>query len=250
VPSWRSRSFIVCLALATASSGCGGDGDAANKDQDRAADRGVAAPPASAPPPIFDVAHIRTALLPPNEVAAGAKTQAPTYPGLTEAAVPACSATAFHLPGKPKTLARQLRTTFRRGYTGTAYIQIVALYPDAAAASAAMAKVRAKAKSCPAKRHFPAKRVGKRKIALAHTDTWTATEGTMAGWTHVRGFEKRVDPPSASKFNVFYDVYDYATRGNVLAASLYWERVAPTVPGRRIADRATTVLTKQLRRIG
>jgi len=59
-----------------------------------------------------------------------------------------------------------------------------------------------------------------------------------------------VEPPRTSKYNVFYDVYDYAVRGNVEVSSLYWERVKPTAPGDQIAKKATAVLTKQLQKIG
>ena len=249
--SRRPHSLALCLACAmVVSAGCGGG------HSTRAADRPAAsgaAPATSTPPPNFDVDHVRTSLLPPKEIAKGIKTQSPTFPGLTEAGVPACSASIVHLPGRPRTLARQLRSNkpgHSAGYTDTSYVQLIAVYPDATAASGAMAKIRGKAKSCPAKRHFPAKRHGKKVIATAHTDTWTATENTVAGWVHLRGFEKLMAPASASKFNVFYDVYDYATRGNVLAASLYWERVAPTAAGQQTADHATTVLTKQLQKIG
>jgi hypothetical protein len=182
-------------------------------------------------------------------VAGDVKPEAPTFPGLTEAGVPGCSASTVGLPGQPKTVGRQLETS-KRGFTGTHYIELIAVYPDAAAAAAAMAKVRAKAKACPAKRRFPAKRLGNRQVSIEHTDTWTVTEDSVAGWTHVRGFEKHVEPPRTSKFNIFYDVYDYAVRGNVVLGSLYWERVRPSIPGDRIADQATTVLTKQLTAIG
>jgi len=163
--------------------------------------------------------------------------------------VPSCSASSVRLSGKPQTIGRQLETA-KRGYTGTHFIQLIAIYPTADEAAGAMAKLRAKAKACPAKRHFPAKRLGKRRFSIAHTDTWTVTEGAIAGWTHIRGFEKHVEPPRTSRFNVFYDVYDYAIRGNVIVSSLYWERVKPTIPGQRIAQKATRVLTKQLQKIG
>lgn len=246
--SRRSRSLSLFLAVAAAvSAGCGG-GEHPRTAKDAARSETPAAPRASAPP-IFDVDHLRTSLLPPKDVAARAKIQAPTYPGLTNATVPGCSASSVHLPGKPKTLARQLESR-KPGYVAAAYIQLVAVYPDATAASDAMDEVRTKARACPAKHHFPAKRRGKKVIEVEHTDTWTTTEDTVAGWTHVRGFEKLLAPRSASKFNVFYNVYDYATRGNVLAASLYWERVASAAPGRPTADRATAVLTKQLTKFG
>lgn len=250
--SRRSRSFVLCCCFlagaATTAAGCGGGSDATAKDRGRSGGPS-AAPKASAPPPTFDVDHVRTSLLKPAQVAAGAKPQTPTFPGLTSAAVPACSASSVRLPGRPRTLARQLKAT-KPGYTATSYIQLIAVYPDAAAATGAMAEIRAKAKACPAKRHFPAKKRGKKLIATEHTDTWTTTEDAVAGWAHIRGFEKLVAPPSASRLNVFYDVYDYATHGNVLAASLYWERVTAKTPGRPTADRATTVLTKQLEQIG
>jgi hypothetical protein len=248
VSLWRSRSLVTCLAaVAVVAIGCGG-GDGAKKEKQSAGPTAASSQP-STPPPTFGVDHVRTSLLPPKDVASGVKPQAPTYPGLTEAAVPGCSASSIALPGRPKTLGRQLETE-KRGYTGTHYIQLVAVYPDADAASGAMARVRTKAKACPAKRHFPGKRLGEKRFSIEHTDTWTVTEDVIAGWTHIRGFEKHVEPPSTSKYNVFYDVYDYAVRGNVVMASLYWERVKPTVQGQQIAKEATTVLTKQLQEIG
>jgi hypothetical protein len=251
VVSRRSRSFVLQLtAAAMVATACGGGHGAATKDRAQATGPG-AAPRPGTPPPTFKADHIRSALLPPHDVAAGAKLVAPTFPGLTEASVPGCSASAFRLPGRPKTLARQLRAIAKRGgFTGTAYIQLVALYPDATAAANAMEAVRGKVKACPAKRHFPAERREKRQIALSHTDTWTITEDTTAGWRHVRGFEKHAEPPSSGQFSVFYDVYDYAVRGNVVIATLYWERVKPATSGQKIADRATAVLTKQLQKIG
>ena len=49
---------------------------------------------------------------------------------------------------------------------------------------------------------------------------------------------------------MFYVVYDYAQRGNVVFSSVYWERVRPKVSGDRVAKRATELLTKQLEKIG
>ncbi|HEU5158024.1 MAG TPA: hypothetical protein VFU43_13595 [Streptosporangiaceae bacterium] len=245
---WRSCSVVVGLAVAALGvTGCGGDGDKA--EGAAPSDRPAASAATSAPPPTFDIEHVRKSLLPPKEVAGDVKPQAPTFPGLTEAGAPGCSASTFSLPDRPKTIGRQLETS-KRGFTGTHYIQLVAVYPDAAGAAAGMDRLRAKAKACPAKKHFPGKRLGERRFSIEHTDTWTLTEDTIAGWTHVRGFEKHVEPPRTSRFNVFYDVYDYAVRGNVVIATLYWERVKPTTPGERIADKATTVLTKQLQKIG
>jgi hypothetical protein len=240
------RSLVIYPAFAAlVLGGCGGDGESARQD--------AAAPPAtprpSTPPPTFDVDHVKTSLLPPKDVARDVRPQAPTFPGLTEAGVPSCSASSIRLSGKPQTIGRQLETS-KRGYTGTHFIQLIAIYPAAPEAAGAMAKIRAKVKACPAKRHFPSKRLGERRFSVSHTDTWTVTEDAVAGWTHIRGFEKHVEPPTTSRFNVFYDVYDYAVRGNVIVASLYWERVKPTTPGQRIAQQATKVLTKQLQMIG
>jgi hypothetical protein len=247
VSLWRLRS-LMCLAVATLvlGGGCGGDGGEAPK---KTAPSTPPAKPQPSPPPTFSDDHIRASLLPPKDVAADVKPQAPTYPGLTSAEAPACSVSSVRLPGKPKTMGRQLGNS-KKNYTGAHLIQLIAVYPDAEEAADALTKVRAKAKACPAKRHFPAKRTSEKKFTIAHTDTWTFTEDSVAGWTHIRGFEKRQEPPSSSIYNVFYSAYDYASRGNVVVTSLYWERAKPTTPGKRIADKATKVLTKQLQKIG
>jgi hypothetical protein len=73
------------------------------------------------------------------------------------------------------------------------------------------------------------------------------THDTIGDWDHLRGFETHVEPPSSSRYNVFYDVYDDVHNGNLVVASLYWERIEPTMtPGTLIARRATRVLRKQL----
>ncbi len=245
---WRSRPVVLCLAFAAtvAATGCGGGAKKQERQADRQATTAASTP---SPTPTFGVDHVRTSLLPPKDVASDVKPQAPTFPGLTEAGAPGCSASTVSLPGRPKTIGRQLETS-KRGFTGTHYIQLIAVYPDSPAANAAMVKVRTKVKACPAKKHFPGKRLGNRRFSIEHTDTWTVTEDAIASWTHIRGFEKHVEPPRTSRFNVFYDVYDYAVRGNVVVATLYWERVKPTTAGQKIAEEATAVLTKQLQKIG
>lgn len=237
---------LLLTLCALALSGCGGH--SARQERQRA---GHAAAPAgsSSSGPVLSTGHVRASLLPAREVAPDVQPRALTFPGLTRAAVPGCSASAISLPGQPETIGRQLEAS-PRGYGGTHYIQLIAVYPDTPAASRAIAKVRAAAAACPARRHFPARRLGRRRFAVEHTDTWTVTEDTVAGWSHVRGFEKHVDPPSTSRLNVFCDVYDYAARGNILVATLYWERVKPTTPLQPIAGNATAVLTRQLQKIG
>jgi hypothetical protein len=249
VSRWRSCSVVFCVAaLAATAAGCGGDDTAKSAARSSGPPATAAAAP-PAPPPTFDFDHVKTSLLALKDVPGNVRAQAPTFPGLTEAGAPGCSGTTIDLPGRPKTLGRQLETA-KRGFTGTHYIQLVAVYPDPAAGAAGMAKVRTQAKACPAKKRFPGKRIGARRFTLEHTDTWTLTEDAVAGWTHVRGFEKHVEPPRTSKYNVFYGAYDYAVHGNVVVSTLYWERVKPTTPGEQIAKKATTVLTKQLQKIG
>jgi hypothetical protein len=240
----------VCLALfaVLVTGGCGGNPPA---KPERAADRESGTQPAAAQPTaprptLYALDDVRTALIGPQEVGRHVRTQPPRFPGLTRAGAPMCSASTIRLPGSPTTLGRQLEAS-PRGYLGAHYIQLVAVYASPASASRALARIGARAAGCPRKRHLPGKRINKRLYTLDHTDTWRLTRDTIGGWRHLRGFEKRVEPPSSSRYNAFYDVYDYVHKGNLLIASLYWERVEPTAtPGTTIATRATRVLHKQL----
>lgn len=244
MPAWRLRFPVTCLTtVALTLTGCGGGhkGPAASSRSPTTRN--------STPIPVLDVTHVRTSLLEPAEIASDLKAQPPTFPGLTEAAAPSCSVSSISLPGSPKTIGRQLGTS-SKGYTGAHYIELVAVYPGATAAAEATKTIRTQVKGCPAKRQFPQKRLGGRRFALEHTDTWVVTEDLIGGWTHIRGFEQHVEPPSSSIYNVFYDVYDYAIRGNVVLTSLYWERVKPSVSGDTIAKKATAILTRQLPKIG
>lgn len=244
MPLWRLRFSVTCLATASlALTGCGGGHKKTAPSSKPVTTR------ASTPIPVLDVTHVRTSLLKPAEIASNLKPQPPTFPGLTEGAVPSCSVSTIPLPGAPKTISRQLETS-SKGYTGAHYIQLVAVYPDIASASEAAKMIRTRVRACPAKRHFPEKKLGGRRFAIAHDDIWTVTESTIGGWTHIRGFEKHVEPPSTSIYNVFYDVYDYAIHGNVVLTSLYWERVKPSVSGDTIAKKATGILNRQLPKIG
>jgi hypothetical protein len=45
-------------------------------------------------------------------------------------------------------------------------------------------------------------------------------------------------------------LYDYALRGNLIVATMYYERTEPRQSGDPVVKRATEVLTKQLRRLG
>ena len=76
------------------------------------------------------------------------------------------------------------------------------------------------------------------------------TESEISGWKHVRGFEKATYPPSVSIINVYYMPIDYALKGNVIFSSFYWQRATPKVSGEPIAEKATELLTEQLKRFG
>ncbi|REE96010.1 hypothetical protein DFJ69_1430 [Thermomonospora umbrina] len=114
----------------------------------------------------------------------------------------------------------------------------------------AFTALRSRANSCPQQQKVPAKKKsGTDSTFYPHDDTWKVTENPIAGWSHFRGFEKHVEP-RVMKYNVYFLIYDYAVRGNLVVASLYWERNEPGESGDPIAERATELLTRQLRKFG
>lgn len=111
-------------------------------------------------------------------------------------------------------------------------------------------ELRKKAYSCPPKQHIRPKQIRKNFTLFAHDDTWTLSANKISGWGHFRGFEKHIEPPSQTKFNVYYLMYDYAQRNNIVISTIYWERTDPGKSGNSIAKRATSILIKQLQKIG
>lgn len=239
LPAYAILPALLCIGAVA----CGGGGDK------RSPSSPSPQPPTSSPPPTYSVQQIKSSLLGPRDVAAGMARQSPTYPGLKQGRAPSCSDSTVTLPAKPDVIIQQIEKVGSR-YEGGHYIQLIAVYGDSASAAAAFTAVQKHAAKCPAKRHFPAKRLPGNLVTYSHDDTWKLTQDSAASWTHIRGFQKRVIPPSASVINVFYVTYDYAYRGNVMFSSVYWERVKPKVSDDRIAKRATNLLNKQLQHLG
>lgn len=168
---------------------------------------------------------------------------------LTKKQAPMCSLSGIELVGDPEIITRQFTNPYDRN-TEPRYAQIFARYSDVAVAEAMYSTAVKAARSCPGEQHIPPKKISKNFILFEHDDTWELSEDTITGWRRLRGFEKHVEPPSATKRNVFYFVYDYAQRGNVFMTTLYWERTEPSDSGQKISQRATTILAKQLTKFG
>ncbi|MEW2352582.1 hypothetical protein [Spirillospora sp. NPDC029432] len=237
-----SRAAALLL-VATLLTGCGGD-----DGQKKTAPKTPAANSTS-PPPTFTFENLRAALLPAKEVGADQREIPVALESLKERGIPMCSLSSIQLTGDPETMNRQF-TNPAKGKDEVKYAQSIARFKSPAEASKAYAKVQQKARSCPAKQSVPQKRIRTNYVLLAHDDTWKVSEGSLVGWTHLRGTEKHVEPPSQTKYNVYHFMYDYALRGNIIVSSLYWERTEPKKSGEPVAKRATEVLTKQLRKIG
>ncbi|MFG2005789.1 hypothetical protein ACGFNU_42240 [Spirillospora sp. NPDC048911] len=241
LPLGIATILVAGLTLA----GCGGD-------DKKAAPKKTATPSAVTPSvqPSYDAAKVRAALLKPGDVGKGLREVQVSLLPLQDKEIPICSLGGAKVDGDPGLTIRQL--TDRQSSTSrTNYSQLVAHYDSAEAAAQAFAKVKAKATGCPAKKRVDAKRVpGKRVVLFSHDDTWKTTEDTVAGWTHLRGFERQLYSASQTTENVLYFVYDYAVRGNVVVTTVYWERTKPSKPGEPTAKRATEILTKQLQKIG
>jgi hypothetical protein len=242
-----SRSFTVTVCaslLGFALAGCGSDDEQPKKP----AAATPSASPAS-PPPSYDAAQVKSSLLDAPDLHFKANSQKPNFPGLDRGAAPSCSLSRIKLPGDPEKIAQQFGSSASR-FTDPNFNQLAVIYPDINEARNSFLLIQKKLDACPAKRHMPQKKISGNRITLAHDDTWKLSEDTISGWVHLRGFEKHVEPPSTSVINVYYLIYDYAMRGNVIVTSVYWQRVRPKASSDPIAKRATELLTKQLQRIG
>jgi hypothetical protein len=153
--------------------------------------------------------------------------------GLEEGEAPSCYLSSIELPGSPELVIRQFTT------------------PDGnTSATGAYEAIKSKTKKCPAKNRTKSRKLPNNRVTLAHDDTWKVTEDQLSGWRHIRGIEKNVYPPSTSIINVYHIYFDYAVRGNVVIASVYWQRTKPSQSSEPIEKKATEVLTKQLQKIG
>lgn len=238
----RARAVLLSAALVLA--GCGGGHGPARRTPAATGTTAAASPP----PPAYAAGRVKAALLSPRQIDPNIGPIPLSTPALKRHAVPSCSLSVIAPSGATDVTVRE----FSPGhYEGTNFGQAAVTYPDAAGAAAMFATIRAKTAACPAKRHIAQKTLaGGRKFVVTHDDSWRTTQDTVLGWTHVRGFEKDVYPPSSSVINVILIAYDYVRRGNVVIASMYWKRVKPKASETAIADQATRLLTDQLKRLG
>jgi hypothetical protein len=240
--------FVACSTVAAlALSGCGGGGGHGKPHPTGSTSR--AATPTTPPPPTFTTDHVKSALLNKREIGSGIQQIDIAIESIRNGKVALCSLSGAKLPGKPQLGTRQYIKPNDK-VSEVKYAQMVALYNDVTAAASAFSELKSKAISCPKKQHVPPKRVSSNFTLFAHDDTWKTSEDEVAGWTHLRGFEQQVYPTSLTKHNVFYYIYDYAVRGNLVFTSVYWERTDPGKSGDPIAKRASDLLTKQLQKIG
>lgn len=229
------------LLAGPALAACGGERAAAR----RTPASGNPRTPATAAP-VYPPRRVGAALLSAGDIGRGVTEIPLGTPALARHAVPSCSLAIIEPTGRPDIVAHEFGATH---YTGAHFGQISLTYPDAAAASSMFGVIRTRTAACPATRHVSLTAPG-RSVAIAHDDTWRISEDGVLGWTRLRGFEKDVYPPSSSVLNVLYIAYDYVARGNVVIASMYWERVRPNVSGGTVADTATRLLTRQLTKLG
>ncbi|GAA2420876.1 hypothetical protein GCM10010191_35270 [Actinomadura vinacea] len=220
-------------------------------------DEGQSAPPppkpssstAASPPPSYSPEKIKAASLTPKEVGKDIRETQAAVEALKDRQAPMCSLSGVELKGDPEIGVRQYANS-AQGSDEIRYAQLIARYDDGGAANESFQALRSSARGCPPRRNVPAKKIRKNFTLFAHDDTWKVTEDTVAGWRRLRGTEQQTYPASASKFNVLHFMYDYAVRGNLVIATVYWERTEPKKPADPIGRRATELLTKQLQKFG
>ena len=209
----------------------------------------TAATPTPPPVPVYTFEQAKGGLISIKDL--GGKWTRSNLPitSFKEGELRGCSNSKIELPGDPETSSRIFGEP-KYETRGANYGHFIAVYPDAAQAVQAMDNAREELSKCPASKKIPLKRLSEKKFTYQHDDTWKLTEDEVAGWRHIRGFEKSVYPPAISNINVFYFSIDYAQRGNLIFSSIYWKRVTPKDSGDPIAEKATELLTKQLNRFG
>jgi hypothetical protein len=169
--------------------------------------------------------------------------------GLENNNVRSCSTTIIKLPGNPQSLVGWFGGPDNLT-DGANYTRYVAVYSDEKSASKAFDTIHRITEKCPDKRTIPFKKLPQNRVVGSHDDTWALTEDPVSDWTHLRGTEKAVYSPSATKLNIYHLIFDYALRGNVVFTSAYWQRLEPKKSSSSIEKKATELLTKQLAKIG
>lgn len=208
-----------------------------------------ASPPPSSPlPPVYDPEKIKSSLFRANDLGSKWKEDV-VIDAFKEGELRGCSDSRIELPGDPHTNTNKFGAPESRT-TGANYAYFSAVYPGATEAADVMKKIRERLSKCPEKDEIPFKQLPKKRFIYQHDNTWKLTEGEISGWNHIRGFEKSVYPPSVSIINVIHFSIDYAQRGNVLFSSIYWQRTKPKASSEPIAEKATDLLTEQLKNFG
>jgi hypothetical protein len=245
VPPVRTRAFVACIAVAgLAVTGCGSGHS--KKTTNPTASK--PATPMSTPPPSYAPDLVRKSLIAAKDVSSSVTPRKPDVPGFKDAAVAICVVTPQSLPGSPSITVQQFNND-QNLLLGLNYDELAAVYSDGASALKAYTVIKTKVKACPAKRRVAPKQVNQNKVQISFEHTWTSSEDVISGWSHLRGIEKDVHSADTTN-NVTYIVYDFATRGNVVLASLFWQKVSPKKSFDSFAKQATDILNKQLAKIG
>jgi len=240
------RAMIVALTMSIAAAGCGG-----NSKKPPASTSAAPSPASSTPttaPPSYSPDQIKAKLLGPNDIAPGMASTPQGYVTFPTGKIPACSLTPFGLAGNPETTSRILRNPKDQTRYKT-FLQITARYASPQSAATDFAALEKALKACPAKRHVPPKKVTGNTSLAPHDDVWKLTEESAKPWPHLHADETETEPPGYTKHNVFNYYYDYVQVGNLLLTSVYLERTNPGEKTADIAQRAATILGRQLQKL-
>lgn len=244
-------SLVVSLVLAgLVLAGCGGGESTPKTAKSTSATPAQSSSPAS-PPPHFTSQQVLRRLVSAKDIGPHFKQTIIGTRALIQGKAIMCSQAGVKLPGKPEIGARQYTASVRVP-NDMYYSQFIALYPDQDQAGRAFSALTAAAAKCPQKQHVPARKDSTTNATLfAHDDTWTLSpQDVVENWNHFHGWERGVFHVSSKKDDIGFYAYDYSVRGNLLIATLYSERTVPKDTGDAIKQRASAVLTKQLKALG
>ncbi len=247
----RGSLVVSCVFAGLVVAGCGG-----GHTKPSATKTGSTAPASptattSSPPPTYTADQVVKRLLSAKDIGPKFKATIIGTRALIEGKAIMCSQSGVKLPGKP-TIGERQYTASVQVQNDQYYSQFVTLYADSTQAAQAFAALKTAAQACPPKQHVAARKDSTTNATLfSHDDTWTLSpQDEIQGWTHLHGWEREVYQTGKNKQDITYDAYDYSVRGNLLISTLYAERTIPQDKGDAIAQRASTVLLKQLRAFG
>lgn len=235
-----SKITIACLLLvnAIAASGCSSGNPKVNAEKSVS----TTAPPKA----VYRSEALKGSLLALPEITRNLKSQELGFEGLSRNSIPTCPDSLVTLSNHSVIELGQYADN--SDPYSPRYARIVALYEDEKSAAGEFQKLRESINRCPASGNVQSKKVSKTKITLPYTFKWSARQADYRGFSAIHVTHSR-HANAAGRSDTIALALDYATRANVVLATIYWERLRPDEKSDAIEQSARKIIQKQLNKI-